>query len=29
MMAVYDYIHKKHIEEMAEARRYQEEYHSR
>lgn len=29
MMAVYDYVHKKHIEEMAEARRYQEEYHSR
>ena len=29
MMAVYDYVHKKHIEQMAEARRYQEEYHSR
>ena len=29
MMAVYDYMHKKHIEKMAEARRYQEEYQSR
>ena len=26
MMAVYDYIHKKHIEELAEARRYQDIY---
>lgn len=26
MMAVYDYIHKKHIEKIAEARRYQEVY---
>lgn len=29
MMAVYDYVHKKHIEKMAEARRYQEEYQKR
>lgn len=28
MMAVYDYLHQKHIEEMAEARRYQELYKS-
>jgi sulfur relay (sulfurtransferase) DsrC/TusE family protein len=26
MMAVYDYVHKKHIDKMAEARRYQEMY---
>ena len=26
MMAVYDYIHKRHIDKMAEARRYQEIY---
>lgn len=26
MMAVYDYVHKKHIDKMAEARRYQEIY---
>ena len=26
MQAVYDYIHKKHIENMAEARRYQDIY---
>lgn len=26
MMAVYDYVHKKHIENLAEARRYQEMY---
>ena len=26
MMAVYDYLHNKHIEKMAEAKRYQEEY---
>lgn len=29
MMAVYDYIHKRHIEKLAEARRYQEMYKSR
>lgn len=29
MMAVYDYLHKKHIEKMAEAKRYQEEYRNR
>jgi hypothetical protein len=28
MMAVYDYVHKKHIERMAEAKRYQEMYRS-
>lgn len=28
MMAVYDYVHKKHIDKMAEARRYQELYKS-
>ena len=26
MLAVYDYIHKRHIEKMAEAKRYQEMY---
>lgn len=26
MLAVYDYIHKRHIDKMAEARRYQELY---
>lgn len=26
MMAVYDFMHKRHIEKMAEARRYQELY---
>jgi hypothetical protein len=26
MMAVYDYVHKKHIEALAEARRYQDIY---
>lgn len=26
MMAVYDYVHKKHIDALAEARRYQEIY---
>ena len=26
MMAVYDFMHKKHIENMAEARRYQDMY---
>lgn len=29
MMAVYDYLHKKHIEKMADARRYQEVYHGK
>ena len=29
MMAVYDYLHKKHIEKMADAKRYQEEYQKR
>ena len=29
MMAVYDYLHKKHIEKLAEAKRYQEEYQHR
>lgn len=29
MMAVYDYLHKRHIENLAEARRYQEIYKSR
>lgn len=29
MMAVYEYLHKKHIEKMADARRYQEMYQSR
>lgn len=29
MMAVYDYIHKRHIEKLAEAKRYQEMYKSR
>ena len=28
MMEVYDYVHKKHIERMAEAKRYQEMYRS-
>ena len=28
MMAVYDYLHKRHIENLAEARRYQEIYKS-
>ena len=26
MMAVYEYVHKKHIERLEEARRYQEMY---
>ena len=26
MMAVYEYVHKKHIDKLAEARRYQEMY---
>lgn len=26
MMAVYDYIHKKHVDKLAEAKRYQELY---
>ena len=26
MMALYEYLHKKHIEKLAEARRYQEAY---
>jgi hypothetical protein len=26
MQAIYDYVHKKHIEKMAEARRYQDLY---
>ena len=29
MMAVYEYLHKKHIEKMADARRYQEMYQCR
>jgi hypothetical protein len=29
MMAVYEYLHNKHIEKMAEARRYQEMYQGR
>jgi predicted component of type VI protein secretion system len=29
MMAVYDFMHKRHIEDMAEARRYQDIYKSR
>ena len=29
MMAVYDYLHKKHIEKLAEAKRYLEEYQHR
>ena len=29
MMAVYDYLHKRHIEDLAEARRFQEIYKSR
>ena len=29
MMAVYDYLHKRHIEKLAEARRYQDLYKSR
>ena len=29
MMAVYDHLHKKHIEKMAEARRYQDIYKNR
>lgn len=28
MMAVYDYLHKRHIDKLAEARRYQELYKS-
>ena len=28
MMAVYEYVHKRHIEKLAEARRYQEMYKS-
>ena len=26
MMAIYDYLHKKHIEDMADAKRYQDMY---
>ena len=29
MMAVYEYVHQKHIDKMAEARRYQEIYRER
>lgn len=29
MLAVYDYVHKKHIDKLAEAKRYQEIYRSK